>query len=96
MHKSITLREVLVLGLSMGVYIALILFQDKNMTLLQYMMHVFLYMYNLVIINKYTFQNHIDIQNDVLFDLKNCGIQVNVVKYNWAHDCVSYLVILVI
>ena len=38
-----------------------------------------------------TFENHMDILNDILLHLKISIIQFNAVKFEWAHGFVGYL-----
>ena len=54
----------------MEVSIALDIFQDIMSVLLQYMIHVRVYIDYLIIISKYIFKNHMDMLDDILLYLK--------------------------
>ena len=70
MYNFITLEECQYQGVSMGVYIDLDAFQEKNSMLFPDMIHMCVYMYNLLIIINFTFKNCIDILDEILVFVK--------------------------
>ena len=57
-------------GLTIGIYIAIDVFQEKISMLFQDMVYVCVYMDDLVITSNDTFENHMDILDDKLNQLK--------------------------
>ena len=78
-------------GLPMGVSIHPYVLQDKISMLFQYMVHIFVYMDYLVVIDQDTIKTHMDILDHVINWLEKSGNQFNTVKFNWGWYSVTYL-----
>ena len=51
----------------------------------------FLYMDNLIVIRNDTYENNMDVLDDVLFCLKRYKIQANIVKFDFSRNSISCL-----
>ena len=77
-------------GLIMRVYNATNMFYDKTRALFQDMKQVCEYIDDLVLIKNYTFENHMDILDEVIIFFKS-EMQIIEVECKWDHDSITFL-----
>ena len=82
-------------GLSLGVSIAMSMLNLRMSKCFQDMVHIFLYMDDVLMIRDDTFENHMYIIDYVLHCSENSIMIINTVKHEWDWNSIGYLLFLV-
>ena len=78
-------------SLPMGVYIATDVFQQRLSEIMASVPHVYVFIDDILIVGKGTYEEHLQQVDKVLTILLNYGMQVNPLKSFWAQSEVNYL-----